>query len=370
MSQPIFRIFTGAMTVFTKDVDGQQRKFIRAVASSSVKDLHGDEIMPEAIRDMAGQAKASAMTIFLNHSYDVPEDVFGTCADASAVARGFDGDSQPIWDLDIEASVNDTNDRATRTWNALDSGVKLGVSIGAMIEDWEFLDESKGFWGGLRIKKLNLLEASIVGIPANPRSWVTGARKAIKSYVEGQDQRDTMELLNGVEVHHMSLPTAKAELPPAPEPVAELAATPETTEPVTDATASDEPDVTAAADEPTTPEPELVASAPAEEAAPEESEPSDDSVTLSMDSASAGLDLLINAYKAQLQEKDEQISALKAELAEAKEGLKLAGSIVEKIASLPIGRKTAYANQVSSFRQSLSGIYSEEFLGFLEGTNQ
>lgn len=380
MSQPTFRIFTGAMTTFVKSVDGVERKFIRATASSSVKDLHGDEIVAAAIQKMARSAKGSEMTIFLNHEYNVPEDVFGTTTDANAIQRGFDSEGSPIWDLDIEASLNEANPRAVQTYSALDQGVKLGVSIGAMIEDWEPVDKKAGPFGGLRIKDLNLLEASIVGIPANPRSWVQGAAKAVKSYVADEDRRETIALLSSAANRVTMLADSVEETMDTPEPVADTQPDPsaeaDTTTLTDDAspTVTDEvePDVSADADSDTpTVEPELVDSAPAaDEEVAEPPTDSQDSVAVSTDSVLAGFDLVVNSYKAEIVEKDAQISQLQSELEMAREQLTLAMSIVEKIASTPLGRKTAFAHQVSAFRRDLAGIYSEDFLKFLERTPQ
>jgi hypothetical protein len=149
------------------------RKTLHATASSSIEDLHGDTILEEAIRDMAGQIKAKAMNIFLNHRYVVPEDVFGTTYAAQVLSRATETDGSSIWDLDIDVALAESNPRVGKTWELIkEDEVKLGVSIGAQIVEWEYKDKDAGFWGGLIIKRLKLLEASIVGIPANQRSWV------------------------------------------------------------------------------------------------------------------------------------------------------------------------------------------------------
>jgi hypothetical protein len=178
-SEPRFKIFTGALKAYTTP---EGRKAIHCTASSNIEDLHGDTMTDDCVRDMSAQAIAKSMNIFLNHSYDVPEDVFGTTIGSDVVIRA-DG-TTPYVDMDLDVRVDETNPRAVQTYAAIhgpngDDGVKLGVSIGAMVEEWEFKDKEKGFWGGMTIKKVNLLEASIVGIPANPRSWVRNGVFAI-----------------------------------------------------------------------------------------------------------------------------------------------------------------------------------------------
>jgi hypothetical protein len=141
----------------------------------------------DCVRDMAVQAKAKGLTIFLNHKYNVPEDVFGVATGAAVTSRE-QQDGNPIWDLDLDIDLAGTNERVPKTYALIKQDkVKLGVSIGAMIEDWDFKDEDKGFFGGLLIKKVNLLEASIVGIPAQQRSWVQNAVWAIKALARAQE---------------------------------------------------------------------------------------------------------------------------------------------------------------------------------------
>jgi hypothetical protein len=109
----------------------------------------------------------------------VPEDVLGSAETAEVVDRGIDGNGNPVVDLDFDILVNHTNPRAVSTWEAINAGVKLGTSIGAIVKD-----AKKKKDGGLVISDLQLLEASIVGIPANPRSWVQYAVKSLEDFDE------------------------------------------------------------------------------------------------------------------------------------------------------------------------------------------
>ena len=169
-----FNIYTGMLRAYeTKSADGSMKKRFKTTASSTIKDLAGDEIQFPAIEKMASKARDN-MTIFLNHSYNVPEDVLGSCEDAQVIKRGVDGDGNDIIDLDFDISLNETNDRAVKAWEAINNGVKLGTSIGAIVRH---ATKKKG--GGLLIDDVDLLEASLVGIPANPRSWVQYAVKGL-----------------------------------------------------------------------------------------------------------------------------------------------------------------------------------------------
>jgi HK97 family phage prohead protease len=176
--EPDFKIFTGTMKAYDKPDD--TRKYLRCTASSTIEDLHGDRMTEDCVMGMAPQAKAKGMTIFLNHKYEWPEDVFGKTVDATIVSRSKDADGRAIYDLDLEIQLNEANKRALESYAAIkEQGIKAGVSIGAMIEDWSFIDEDQGFYGGININAIDLLEASVVGIPANQRSWVVNALKSL-----------------------------------------------------------------------------------------------------------------------------------------------------------------------------------------------
>jgi hypothetical protein len=169
-----FKIYTGMLRAYeVKSADGSMKKRFKTTASSTIKDLAGDEIQYPAIEKMAAKAREN-MTIFLNHSYNVPEDVLGSCEDAQVMKRGVDGDGNDIIDLDFDIALNEVNERAVKAWESINNGVKLGTSIGAIVRH---ATKKKG--GGLLIDDVDLLEASLVGIPANPRSWVQYAVKGL-----------------------------------------------------------------------------------------------------------------------------------------------------------------------------------------------
>ena len=164
----------GALKAY-KDADGKMH--LKGIASSTVKDLHGDTMLSSALEDME-RAANNDLTIFGNHEYKVPEDVYGTVTTARMKAAGeVDTKGDPIYDLDFDVRVNEVNERAVKTWQAIDNGTKLGMSIGAMIPEGGAVREKKS--GAYTIAHVELLETSIVGIPANPRSWVQYAVKGL-----------------------------------------------------------------------------------------------------------------------------------------------------------------------------------------------
>jgi len=168
-----FQIFSGILKA-SRSSDGKMR--LHGVASSTTKDLHGDTMVASALEDME-RAANNNLTIFLNHSYEVPEDVAGSAELARMKTRGVDGAGNPNYDLDMDILINDANPRAVKAFEAIEKGTKLGLSIGALIPEGGARKE-KG--GNYIIDHVELLETSLVGIPANPRSWVEYAAKSLR----------------------------------------------------------------------------------------------------------------------------------------------------------------------------------------------
>lgn len=171
-----------ALKAWSEKTEGSDDEdmFLSGVASSTIKDLHGDTMLPSALIDMEKSAKNN-LTIFLNHEYKVPRDVAGSVVNASLVATGdLDENGAPLYDLSFDKiRINKRNKDAVESWQAMKDGTKLGLSIGAKIPEGGAIRNKKT--GTLLIAHVNLLETSIVGIPANPRSWIDSVAKSIKS---------------------------------------------------------------------------------------------------------------------------------------------------------------------------------------------
>lgn len=172
--------------------DEDEPMTLRGVASSTVEDLHGDTIERSALKDME-EAVNAGLNIFLNHMYRVPEDVAGFSETAKVARRGKSAEGTPIYDLDIDIAINDTNPRAVEAWKGINGGKwKAGLSIGANIpEDGYTYDEKTGKFS---IQHIKLLETSIVGIPANQRSWISKAVEALRDDIDGGDDEDVVSL--------------------------------------------------------------------------------------------------------------------------------------------------------------------------------
>lgn len=170
-----FKLY-GRQLIASQTEGGRLR--IEGVASSTIRDHHGDRITIKALRQMA--VSADGMTIFMNHSYNIPGDVFGA-VEKCHVSKSDEKDAktgEPIYLLRMGIGVAETNPDAVSTWRLINEDkVKLGLSIGAMVPDGgaTFDQKDKSYI----IDDVDLVETSVIGIPANPRAWIDYAVKAL-----------------------------------------------------------------------------------------------------------------------------------------------------------------------------------------------
>ena len=185
-----FKLYTAAATTSGGDDDtnpdtGNPR--VHAIGSSTIRDLQGDTMELSALQDM--QKAPPGLAIFVNHCYDVPEDLVGRLFDyPTAVSKR--GIADLLLDIEILQNVNP---RAKQLYAGIQAGVRQGVSIGCMITAAQWVDQDGNvvpddeidfwdIWEGrvhLHILGVDPLEWSFVGIPANQRSWVQYAAQGL-----------------------------------------------------------------------------------------------------------------------------------------------------------------------------------------------
>lgn len=164
---------------------------IPVTASSTAIDLSGDDFSPEALEQM--KAACVGTTVFLNHEYDVPEDVYGKVAAAEIAKRkvfnpvtGENGNHACL-DLSITPVGEDENPRAVNITNMLrKSRLKLGVSVTVLVLEWK-----KRADGGRTITKVFYLESSMVGIPCNQTAWADGSATTGKSFTPANSTEES-----------------------------------------------------------------------------------------------------------------------------------------------------------------------------------
>lgn len=180
-----FKLFTGTLKAYETESGD---RFVSGTTSSTIRDLHGDAMAMSALKSMEETAKQN-MTVFLNHNYNVPEDLFGSATDARIVKRIDEETGEEVYDLDIDVKVcpEDENPQAMQAYRAIKRGVKLGLSIGARVEHADKKRDDKSGIDTYVINKVRLLEASVVGIPANQRSYLHNAVKSLRSGADDLD---------------------------------------------------------------------------------------------------------------------------------------------------------------------------------------
>jgi starvation-inducible DNA-binding protein len=146
-----------------------------------------------ALKSMEETAKQN-LTVFLNHNYEVPQDLFGSVQDARIVKRWDEETGQEVYDLDIDIRVvsEDENPLAMKTYRAIKRGVKLGLSIGARVGKVQKAKDAMGEDTYI-IDEVSLLESSVVGIPANQRSYLQNALKSLRGGVERLEETELVE---------------------------------------------------------------------------------------------------------------------------------------------------------------------------------
>jgi hypothetical protein len=164
-----------------KNADGSDKTtmWLDCTGSSNCEDLGGDVMELSALQDMARVADGN-MTAFMNHRYELPGQVFGSIKSAGLRERMAD-DGKRYIDLDLGIAVQELNPAAVQTFKMIENGTKLGISIGCMVDEAEYVEVKDHPNGGyFSIKRVTPLEFSIVGIPANQRSWAHYAAKALR----------------------------------------------------------------------------------------------------------------------------------------------------------------------------------------------
>ncbi len=180
--RPDFFMYTGALKAHD---DSGERPTVLCTASSTAVDLEADRFTAKALKQM--KEGFVGKLIFLNHSYAVPQDVFGLVMSADLTKRN------GRLDLDLVIGVEMNNPLAVQTYQYIVNGTVLGISVGVIVTDAEKSDEEDAYGKNIfDISGVIPLEASVVGIPANQTAWT---RQAIKSlYQRGALDLDTKDI--------------------------------------------------------------------------------------------------------------------------------------------------------------------------------
>ncbi|OLE94888.1 MAG: hypothetical protein AUI84_07050 [Delftia sp. 13_1_40CM_3_66_6] len=166
------------------EADPNRENVVRMIGSSTERDLQGDTMALSALTDMA--QVDPGMSIWLNHRYSLPESLFGSLLEKPELRL-----QGGIADLHIVSDVTPSNPDAIKTYGYIKEGRRMGCSIGCIILEYEIdeeNDDGRSWWPPLIILHVLPLEWSVVGIPANQRSWVENAIRGLfeRSLTQGK----------------------------------------------------------------------------------------------------------------------------------------------------------------------------------------
>ena len=154
------------------------------IASKEIEDRDGDTVLIDGI-DLKNLGKN--MPSLFNHN---PHFVIGHIIEAKKVKKELRVTIFVLKDAVMPSGV--------KIIDAIDAGSLNAVSIGFMINEWKAKD-ADNIWGGWTIEKCELLEVSIVSIPANP------AALRIKGLVNGMSDDDFEKIIKSVDLAVNSL---------------------------------------------------------------------------------------------------------------------------------------------------------------------
>jgi hypothetical protein len=386
----IFKVFMPDLVCSREE--GTNRPRIEGIASSTITDSHGDEITIAGQRKMV--ASAMGLTVFMNHEYRVPQDVFGTVTKARLIATDVTDKKtgKPVYDMRWAIDVADSNPLAMQTFDLLEKNKShLGISIGAMIPEGgaSINKETKG----LIVDDIDIVEGSIVGVPASPRSFVDYAVKSITGrFPEKVDRPSFLAKMAteaaGEEVTETS--DDEDEVEKVSKALDEIATGTPATDDESEETTNEDPTVVEKSkisiwetDEGKTVEIDTGRSKPkADDSQSEQAKPDTSGGSTSGAKAKSGDVTVITAAKSALDNSGSLVTSLVAQLrasrtenADLKEQIKQlteistsairnATAYIERVGQLPAGRQTGYI-EAKAEMTDLASVYGDDVRAIL-----
>lgn len=140
-----------------KDSTSNGTLVLIGTASTTDKDTMGDKIADEAIVSMKEQLE-NGLTLFDSHEYTL-DTVYGKIYNREG----------PDDELSVYFEILES--KRAKIEELLDNGIELGLSIGGMVLDSEYSDDT------YTIKEIKLIEISLTPLPANLDTLGTVTRK-------------------------------------------------------------------------------------------------------------------------------------------------------------------------------------------------
>lgn len=140
---------------------GDEARTITGIATTPKIDSYGDIVEPEGVQ------YRGPVNLFLYHDRTKP---VGNVAFGKATKAGIPF-TATIPDVAEEGTVRE---RVNEAWHSLKYKLLQAVSIGFKPVEWSYMDDSYG----IRYMSWEMLELSLVGVPANPDAVIQTVKSA------------------------------------------------------------------------------------------------------------------------------------------------------------------------------------------------
>lgn len=139
----------------------EESRTITGIATTPKIDSYGDIVEPEGVQ------YRGPVNLFLYHNTTLP---VGNVAFGKATKAGIPFTAK-LPDVKEEGTVRE---RVNEAWHSLKYKLLQAVSIGFKPNEWSYMDESNG----IRFTSWEMLELSLVGVPANPDAMIQTVKSA------------------------------------------------------------------------------------------------------------------------------------------------------------------------------------------------
>lgn len=159
-------------------IDDEEQYIVEGIASTEDKDRYGDVVVIEGI---------DTTSFMKNPLLLKGHDAWGTDPIGKVIFLE-KRDTLDGKQLYFRAKLDKEDPIAVKLYQKIKKGISLGVSIGFIPKDFERLNEDSGY--GYKITQSELLEISLVTIPANQNSVVT----SVKSFINNKEMENKIDL--------------------------------------------------------------------------------------------------------------------------------------------------------------------------------
>ena len=139
----------------------EESRTITGMATTPKIDSYGDVVEPQGVQ------YRGPVNLFLYHNTTLP---VGNVAFGKATKAGIPF-TATLPDVKEEGTVRD---RVNEAWHSLKYKLLQAVSIGFKPLEWAYMDDSNG----IRFSSWEMLELSLVGVPANPDAMIQTVKSA------------------------------------------------------------------------------------------------------------------------------------------------------------------------------------------------